>query len=273
MSAGRRRRVVPPSPPSTHHIRARGDGTRECDGTRIGTDRDAFEVWAGSQDGLGSRAFCAKIAGIPLDKVTFHLFPSGGSFGRRLPGLLNFLEYAVQTAKALPGVPVKLIFTREQDMRHDYYRPNVTSRFKATLRPDGMPDSWQNHYTAVEDALAAAHTIVYDVPNQTYRAIKVEKTPVPTGPTRSVEFSLHNFIIESIVYVLANQAVQDPFEYRRALLKHKPRHLAILELAAARSGWGTPLARRGARAGLRCWRASGPSWHTSRKWKLRMTAP
>lgn len=205
-----------------------------------------LEVWAGSQDGLGSRAFCAKTAGIPLDKVTFHLLPSGGSFGRRLPGLLNFLEYAVQTAKALPATPVKLIFTREQDMRHDYYRPNVTSRFKATLRPDGMPDSWLNHYTVVEDALPDAHTIVYDVPNQTYRAIKVE-TSVPTGPWRSVEFSWHNFFIESFVDELAHLAGQDPFEYRRALLKHKPRHLAILELAAAKSGWGTPLAPRRAR--------------------------
>jgi isoquinoline 1-oxidoreductase beta subunit len=200
-----------------------------------------LEVWAGSQDGLGSRAFCAKIAGIPLDKVTFHLLPSGGAFGRRLPGLWNFLGYAVQTAKALPAIPVKLIFTREQDMRHDYYRPNVTSRFKATLRPDGMPDSWLNHYTAVDDAIPEAHTILYDVPNQTYSAVKVE-TSVPTGPWRSVEFSWHSFFIESFVDELAHLANQDPFEYRRALLKHKPRHRATLEFAAANSGWGTPLA-------------------------------
>jgi len=105
-----------------------------------------LEVWAGSQDGLGSRAFCAKAAKIPLDKVTFHLMPSGGAFGRRLPGLWNFLTYAVQTAMALPGIPVKLIFSREQDMRHDYYRPNVTSRFSAKLKPDGMPGSWVNHF-------------------------------------------------------------------------------------------------------------------------------
>jgi isoquinoline 1-oxidoreductase beta subunit len=200
-----------------------------------------LEVWAGSQDGLGARAFCAKIAGIPLDKVTFHLLPSGGAFGRRLPGFWNFLGYAVQTAKAIPAIPVKLIFTREQDMRHDYYRPNVASRFKATLRPDGMPDSWLNHYTAAEDAIPEAHTIVYDVPNQSYSAVKVEAS-VPTGPWRSVEFSWHSFFIESFVDELAHLADQDPFEYRRALLKHKPRHLATLELAAAKSGWGTPLA-------------------------------
>jgi isoquinoline 1-oxidoreductase beta subunit len=199
-----------------------------------------LEVWAGSQDGLGSRAFCAKAAKIPLDKVTFHLMPSGGAFGRRLPGLWNFLTYAVQTAMALPGVPVKLIFSREQDMRHDYYRPNVTSRFSAKLKPDGLPGSWANHYTTTEDANAEAH-IVYDVPNQTYNAVKVA-SPVPTGPWRSVEFSWHGFFVESFIDELAHLANRDPFEYRRALLQHKPRHLATLELAAAKAGWGTALA-------------------------------
>jgi len=200
-----------------------------------------LEVWAGSQDGLGSRVFCAKAAKIPIDKVTFHLLPSGGAFGRRLPGLLNFLSYAVQTAMALPDTPVKLIFTREQDMRHDYYRPNVTSRFSAKLKPDGMPGSWVNHYTTTDDANAEAAHIVYDVPNQTYDAVKVV-TPVPTGPWRSVEFSWHGFFVESFIDELAHLANRDPFEYRRALLQHKPRHLATLELAAAKAGWGTALA-------------------------------
>ena len=200
-----------------------------------------LEVWAGSQDGLGSRVFCAKAAKIPLDRVTFNLLPSGGAFGRRLPGLWNFLSYAVQTAVALPGIPVKLIFTREQDMRHDYYRPNVTSRFSAKLKSDGMPGSWVNHYTTPDDANAEAAHIVYDVPNQTYDAVKVV-TPVPTGPWRSVEFSWHGFFVESFIDELAHLANRDPFEYRRALLQHKPRHLATLELAAAKAGWGTALA-------------------------------
>jgi len=197
-----------------------------------------LEIWAGSQDGLGSRAFCAKAAKIPLDKVTFHLLPSGGAFGRRLPGLWNFLTYAVQTAMALPGIPVKLIFTREQDMRHDYYRPNVTSRFSAKLKPDGMPGSWVNHYTTTDDANAEAAHIAYDVPNQAYKAVKVV-TPVPTGPWRSVEYSWHGFFVESFIDELAHLANRDPLEYRRTLLQHKPRHLATLELAAAKAGWGT----------------------------------
>jgi len=197
-----------------------------------------LEIWAGSQDGLGARAFCAKAAGIHLDKVTFHLLPSGGAFGRRLPGLWNFLTYAVKTAMALPGIPVKLIFTREQDLRHDYYRPNVTSRFKATLNPDGSPAVWVNEYTTDDDANDAAH-IVYEVPDQAYGAVKVV-TPVPVGPWRSVESSWHGFFIESFIDELAHQARRDPLEYRRALLTRKPRHLATLELAAEKAGWGAP---------------------------------
>ncbi|HXP25363.1 MAG TPA: molybdopterin cofactor-binding domain-containing protein, partial [Steroidobacteraceae bacterium] len=205
----------------------------------------SLEIWAGSQDGLGARAFCAKTAGLHLEQVIFHLMPSGGAFGRRLPGLWNFLAYAVQAAMALPGTPVKLIFTREQDLRHDYYRPNVSSRFKATLNADGTPAAWVNEYTTDNGSNAEAH-IVYEVPNQAYGAVKVA-TPVPVGPWRSVEFSWHGFFVESFIDELAHEAKADPLEYRRALLRHKPRHLAALELAATKAGWGAPLAQARAR--------------------------
>ena len=204
-----------------------------------------LEVWAGSQDSLGARAFCAKTAGLHLDKVTFHLLPSGGAFGRRLPGLFNFLTYAVRAAMALPGTAVKLIFSRDQDLKHDYYRPNVTSRFKATLNGDGTPAAWLNEYTTDSDSSGEAH-IVYEVPNQAYGAVKVV-TSVPVGPWRSVESSWHGFFIESFVDELAHQAKRDPLEYRRALLERKPRHLAALQLAAQKAEWGTPLAPRRAR--------------------------
>ena len=199
----------------------------------------SLEVWSGTQDGLGSRAFCAKTAGIDLEKVTFHLLPSGGGFGRRLPDQWNFLTYAVKTAMAMPGVPVKLIFTREQDMQHDLYRSSVTSRFKAALNQQGMPVAWVNDYTTDDDPNSEAH-IFYSVPNQAYGAAKIV-AHVPTGPWRSVEASWHGFFIESFVDELAHQANQDPVEYRRALLVNKPRHLATLNLAAEKAGWGTPL--------------------------------
>jgi len=204
-----------------------------------------LEIWAGSQDGLGARAFCAKTAGLNLDKVTFHLLPSGGAFGRRLPGLWNFLSYAVRAAMALPGTPVKLIFTREQDLAHDYYRPNVTSRFRAILSGDGTPGVWVNEYTTDADTNAEAH-IVYEVPNQAYGSVKVV-TPVPVGPWRSVESSWHGFFIESFIDELAHEAKRDPLDYRRALLKRKPRHLAALQLAVEKAGWDAPVAPRRAR--------------------------
>jgi len=198
-----------------------------------------LEVWSGTQDGLGSRAFCAKAAGLPLDKVTFHLLPIGGGFGRRLPGFWNFLTYAVKTAMAVPGVPVKLIFTREQEMQHDFYRPNVTSRFKAAVSNNGLPVAWVNDYTTNENPNREAH-IFYAVPNQAYGTAKVAAY-VPTGPWRSVEASWHGFFVESFVDELAHEAKRDPLEYRRALLQEKPRHLATLNLAAENSGWGKPL--------------------------------
>ncbi len=205
----------------------------------------ALEVWSGTQDGLGARAFCAKTANLPFDKVTYHLLPMGGGFGRRLPGYFNFLEHAVKTAMALPGIPVKLIYTRDQDMQHDYYRPNVTSHFRAALGADGMPLAWVNDYTTDTGANAEAH-IIYGIANQALRTAKVE-THVPVGPWRSVEASWHGFFIESFVDELAHAAGQDPLAYRRSLLAHAPRHLAALNLAAEKAGWGTPLPQGKAR--------------------------
>ncbi|HWA31314.1 MAG TPA: molybdopterin cofactor-binding domain-containing protein, partial [Rhizomicrobium sp.] len=200
-----------------------------------------LEVWAGTQDGLGSRGYCAKVAGIPMDDVTFHLQPLGGSFGRRLPGLYNFFDYAVRTAMAVPGTPVKLIFTREEDIQHDYYRPNVMSRFRAALDAKGMPVAWVNDYVGDEGANPEAH-IVYEVPNQAISAAQV-KTHVPTGPWRSVEASWHGFFIESFIDELAHEAKADPAAYRLSLLKDHPRHAAVIRTAAKAAGWGaTPLA-------------------------------
>jgi isoquinoline 1-oxidoreductase beta subunit len=199
-----------------------------------------LEVWSGTQDGLGSRAYCAKLAGLPMEKVTFHLLQMGGAFGRRLPGQWNFLDYAVQTAMAMPGKPVKLLFTREQDMQHDFYRPNVTSRFRAALNTAGMPVAWVNDYTTDDAPSPQAH-IQYGVPNQAISRVHV-KTHIPTGAWRSVEASWHGFFIESFIDELAHAANKDPVAYRLALLKDSPRHYAVVEQAARAAGWGTPMA-------------------------------
>lgn len=200
----------------------------------------ALGVWSGTQDGLGARAFCAKIAGIAMDKVTYHLLPMGGGFGRRLPGFFNFLEQAVKTAMAVPGAPIKLIYTRDQDMQHDYYRPNVTSHFKGALDAKGNAVAWINDYTTDDGANTEAH-IAYGIADQAIRTAKVA-THVPTGPWRSVEASWHGFFIESFADELAHAAGKDPLAFRRAMLANAPRHLNVLNTAAAKAGWGTPLA-------------------------------
>jgi isoquinoline 1-oxidoreductase beta subunit len=207
--------------------------------TALYKDR-TLEVWSGTQDGLGSRAYCAKLAGLPMEKVKFHLLQMGGAFGRRLPGQWNFLDYAVKTAMAVSGKPVKLLFTREQDMQHDFYRPNVTSRFRAALNTAGQPVAWVNDYTSDERANPQAH-IQYGVPNQAISAVHV-KAHVPTGSWRSVEASWHGFFIESFIDELAHMAKQDPVAYRLALLKDSPRHHAVVKKAAEAAGWGTAMA-------------------------------
>ncbi|MGA9795712.1 MAG: molybdopterin cofactor-binding domain-containing protein [Rhizomicrobium sp.] len=199
-----------------------------------------LEVWAGTQDGLGSRGFCADAAGLSMDDVTFHLRPMGGAFGRRLPGQYNYLTYAVKTAMAAPGIPVKLIFTREQDMQHDFYRPAVASHFQAAVDAHGMPSVWANDYTTSDSANPEAHPI-YGVANIAIRATQV-LTHVPQGAWRSVEASWHGFFIESFIDELAHNAKQDPVAFRAALLKGKPRHRGTLLLAAQKAGWGSPMA-------------------------------
>ena len=231
---------------ATYHVPYLAHAAMEpVNATALYKNDGTLEVWAGTQDGLGSRAHCAKVAGLSMDKVKFHLLPLGGGFGRRLPGLYNFLEYAVKTSMAVPGTPVKLIFTREQDMQHDYYRPNVMSRFRAALDAKGMPLAWVNDYAGDEGANPEAH-IVYGVPNRAINAVQV-KTHVPTGPWRSVEASWHGFFIESFADELAHAAKMDPVAYRLALLKDAPRHHKVLQTAAEKAGWGMPMAAGRAR--------------------------
>jgi isoquinoline 1-oxidoreductase beta subunit len=201
---------------------------------------DKLEVWSGVQDGLGARAFCAKIANLSLENVEFNVTKLGGGFGRRLPGAFNYLEYAVKVAMEMKGVPVKLIFTREEDIRHDYYRPNVLSRFQAAFDETNRPLAWINRYTTEDGPNPEAH-IPYAVPNQNYKSVKVN-TPVPVGAWRSVESSWHGFFTESFVDELAHQAKMDPLQFRLLLLKHKPRHAEVLKRLAHESGWGQPVA-------------------------------
>jgi isoquinoline 1-oxidoreductase beta subunit len=211
---------------------------------------DKAEVWAGTQDALGTRARFAEIAGLKFENVTLHPLMLGGGFGRRVPvrpGFFEFpseIDFAALIAKEVDA-PVQLLYTREDDIQHDAYRIAVTSTFKVGLDDKGQPIAWQNRYMLKDDPADAAH-IPYGIPDQSIRYLEGQ-TVVPRGPWRSVAHSQHTFFTESFMDELAHNASADPYEFRRALLKDQPRHLAVLEMAAEKSGWGKPLPKGRAR--------------------------
>jgi isoquinoline 1-oxidoreductase beta subunit len=171
-----------------------------------------------------------------LEQVTVHNQYLGGGFGRRA-----FSDYAVQAARLAWEVPypVKLVWSREEDTRHDHYRQASISRFRGGLDADGRPVAWHNHYVNKYDPEEAPH-IPYTIDNQRI-VYTASATHVPWGFWRSVDHSLHAFFTESFIDELAAAAGRDAYEYRRELLEHAPRFRAVLDLAAEKAGWGEPL--------------------------------
>lgn len=202
------------------------------------------EVWVGNQDPLGTRARIAEITGVDYDNVKVHPMLLGGGFGRRIPyrsGFSEFpseIDYASLIAKEVDA-PVKLVYTREDDMRHDAYRIAVANKMKAGLDADGNPVAWLNRYVYKDEPAEAPH-IPYAVENQSIRYVD-NPTPVPRGPWRSVAHTQHTFFNESFMDELAHEAGKDPYDFRMALLKDKPRHRAVLRLAAEKAGYGGTL--------------------------------
>ena len=202
------------------------------------------DVWVGVQDPLGTRARIADVTGIDFDNVTVHPMLLGGGFGRRIPlreGFFDFpseIDFAAIIAKEVDA-PVKLVYSREDDIQHDAYRPAVTSRIRAVVGPDGYPTAYENLYVYKDDPEEAPH-IPYGIANQSIRYAEVP-THIPRGPWRSVAHTQHTFFSESFFDELAHRASVDPLEYRLALLKDQPRHAAVLKLAAEKAGWGNKL--------------------------------
>jgi len=197
------------------------------------------EIWVGAQDPLACRGHAAKVLGFDDEDVIVHPLMLGGSFGRRSGVLMDYIERAVLVAAAV-DYPVKVIWSREEDMQQGAYRPASISRFKAKLAQDGTPISWENHYLRDEER-EAVH-IHYAIENQLIAFSEVE-THVPYGVWRSVASSQHGFYIESFMDELAHAAGQDPVAYRRALLGGNPRHLAVLDKVAQMAEWGSKLPR------------------------------
>ena len=226
---------------------------------------DSCEIWTGTQFQTVDQGAAAKVAGLKPEQVTIHTPFLGGGFGRRANPASDFVVEAVQVAKAA-GVPVKIVWTREDDIRGGYYRPMFVHRIEVGLDAKGAPSAWKQ--TVVGQSILAGTPFeafmvkngvdgtsvegVVDSPYlKTIAARKVmlhsPRHQVPVLWWRSVGNTHTAFAMESMIDELAHAVGRDPLDYRLALLKDSPRHLRALQLAAQKAGWGTPLPKGRAR--------------------------
>lgn len=200
---------------------------------------DHAEVWAGSQDPLNARKTAATALDLKSEQVTYHNQLLGGSFGRRLPGSHDFIAQAAQIAKVMQPHPVKLIWSREEDTRHDFYRPMVAAHFRGALDGENNLQTWVSRFTG-GFSVVHGEKPVYKIPHLKIDHVD-KKLPIRTGSLRSVEFSYQAFFTESFIDELAHAGSRDPFEFRRDLLVDLPRHRRVLERVAAMAGWNETL--------------------------------
>ena len=194
----------------------------------------------------------AAIAGVKPEQVTIRTTFLGGGFGRRID--VDFIAQVVEISKAV-GAPVKLIWSREDDMKHDFYRPIALTEMSAGLDAQGMPTALKFHLTSpsvtsrlfsvfvkdgIDPFMTEASVVPYAIPNQLADVV-IHDTGLRVGYWRSVSHALNAFANESFIDELAAAAGKDPLEYRRTLLAKEPRHLNVLNIAAQKSGWGTAL--------------------------------
>ena len=217
------------------------------------------EVWVGNQAPTLVRWYAAKAAGIDSAKVTVHTPYLGGGFGRRAE--MDVVMQAVTLARQIPDTPVQLIWSREEDIQHDVYRPMAAARLRAALDSAGNITAWYNRIVgqsctgsftarllpaAASDLMKdktnveGAFDLPYAMPNRKVEHVLTHE-PVPVGFWRSVGHSYNAFFTECFLDECASAAGEDPYEFRRALLKDRPRHRAVLELAAKRAGWDDSL--------------------------------
>jgi isoquinoline 1-oxidoreductase beta subunit len=234
--------------------------TMEPVNTTVHVRPDGCDIWVGTQTPVVAQTHAARIVGLPKDKVRIHNHLIGGGFGRRLQA--DTIEQAVAFARQV-DYPVKFIWTREQDIRHDRFRPSYYDRIAAGLGSDGLPVAWTHRVTSGtvrqyfdeggwpqgrldKDAVDGAWDTPYDLP-----AIRVDwvrhDPPVKLNWWRGVGPTHNTFVVESFMDELAHEAGRDPVAYRQALLGKEPRSLAVLDLAAMKAGWGTPLPPRSGR--------------------------
>jgi isoquinoline 1-oxidoreductase beta subunit len=219
-----------------------------------------LEVWAPTQVPGFARDVAARVAGVAADQVTLHVTYLGGGFGRRLE--VDFIAQAVRVALACEGLPVQLLWSREEDMGHDFYRPLHVAQLRAALDGQGRAQSLRIH--SAGDAITPrwlerglpALAGPFDTPDKTtaeglfdlpygfshqHMAHVATHSGVHVGFWRSVGHSHNAFFSESFIDELAHAAGQDALAFRQGLLQQAPRHLAVLNLAAQKAGWGSAL--------------------------------
>src|SRR5712675_1604464 len=242
---------------ATYQVPFLAHATMEPMNCTVHVREDGCEVWVGSQVMARAQAAAAKTAGLPLDKVVVHNHLIGGGFGRRLE--IDGVARAVEIAKHVDG-PVKVVWTREEDIQHDMYRPTFFDRLSAGLDEKGAPVAWKHRFAGSSiiarwapplfnngldpDTTEGAIDLVYALPNMHVEYLRVEPAGIPTAFWRSVGPSHNVFVTESFMDELAAVAKQDPVAYRLALLDKTPRAKAVLALAAEKAGWGQKLPER-----------------------------
>jgi isoquinoline 1-oxidoreductase beta subunit len=223
-------------------------------------DADSCEIWCGDQFQTVDQGNAAATAGLKPEQVKIHTLLAGGSFGRRANMGSDYIVEAVSVAKALGanGIPVKLQWTREDDIRGGLYRPLYLHRLEAALDNNGQLVGWQHRIVGqsiiagtafaavmVKDGIdgtsvEGAANLPYAVPNMSVE-LSTTETGVPVLWWRVVGSSHTAYATEAFIDEIAHAAGKDPFAFRQAMLEHHPRHKAVLELAAKAAGWGSPL--------------------------------
>lgn len=194
-------------------------------------------LWGGLQDPLTTRARAARVPELDMDDVTFNPMIMGGGFGRRFPDVTEVIDQVALLAKQVP-YPVKLIWSREEEVRHGTYRPQSSAQLTASLK-DGKITAWRTDYVQSGNAEGEAG-FIYTVPATARRHFAYQSNQID-GPWRSVNSTQLGFYNESFMDELALAAGEDPYQFRRKHLPAGSRHLAALDMVAKRSGWGTPL--------------------------------
>ena len=217
---------------------------------------DRCDVWVPTQSQTATQQAAMAATGLPESKVFVHTTYLGGGFGRR--GEVDFVLDAVETSKAV-GAPVKAIWTREDDTKHDYYRPVTYVRMWGALDPSGNATAWKQRIVqssllkrlnpgALDAAkgvdgvsVEGAANLPYGIPN--LRVEYIEADPgIPYGFWRSVGSSVNGYVTEAFIDEMATTAGKDPYQFRRTLLEKAPRHRAVLDLVAEKAAWTKPLA-------------------------------